>query len=134
VKTCFADTFYFLALLNGRDPHHSRVTDFNASQRVRLITSMWVLVEVADAMADPPNRPLFLRLFERLQASPLATIVPFSDEVFAAGLRLYRERADKDWPVTDRISFAIMRHEGILDALTGDRHFEQAGFAVMLRT
>ena len=134
MKTYFADTFYFLALLNGRDPHHSRVTDFNTSQRVRLVTTMWVLTVVADAMADPPNRPLFLRLFERLQASPLVTIVRFSEEVFAAGLRLYQERADKDWPLTDCISFAVMLREGILEALTGDRHFEQAGFAAMLKT
>ena len=134
MKTYFADTFYFLALLNSRDPHHSRVTNFNTSQRVRLVTTMWVLTEVADAMAEPPNRPLFLRLFERLQASPMVTIVPFSEEIFVAGLRLYREREDKGWPLTDCISFAVMLREGFLEALTGDRHFEQAGFVAMLKT
>jgi predicted nucleic acid-binding protein len=133
VKTYFADTFYFLALLNSRDPHHSRVANFNTSQRAHLVTTLWVLTEVADAMAAPQNRPLFLRLLERLQTSPMVAIIPFSEEAFAAGLRLYREREDKDWPLTDCISFPVMLREGITEALTGDRHFEQAGFVAMLR-
>jgi len=133
VKTYFADTFYFIALINSRDAHHARVIEFNASESARLITTMWVLTEVADAMAERRNRPLFLALLERLQASQLVTIVPFSREVFEIGLRLYRDRADKDWPLTDCISFGVMDREGIIEALTGDRHFEQAGLVALLK-
>jgi predicted nucleic acid-binding protein len=34
--------------------------------------------------------------------------------------------------MTDCISFAVMRQEGLTEALTTDRHFEQAGFRVVL--
>jgi predicted nucleic acid-binding protein len=40
---------------------------------------------------------------------------------------------DKDWPLTDCISFEVMREHGISEALTGDHHFEQAGFKALLK-
>jgi uncharacterized protein len=49
------------------------------------------------------------------------------------GLQRLRERPDKDWPLTDCISFVVMEDEGIREALTGDRHFEQAGFTALLK-
>ena len=45
---------------------------------------------------------------------------------------LYRHRKDKDWSLTDCISFAAMTDEGLTEALTADRHFEQAGFVALL--
>ena len=44
------------------------------------------------------------------------------------GLGLYESRPDKEWSLTDCISFVVMKKEGIVEALTEDRHFEQAGF------
>jgi predicted nucleic acid-binding protein len=40
---------------------------------------------------------------------------------------------DKEWPLTDCISFVVMAREGITEALTGDRHFEQVGFVPLLK-
>ena len=34
---------------------------------------------------------------------------------------------------TDCLSFVVMRDEGISQALTGDRNFEQAGFTALLK-
>ena len=46
---------------------------------------------------------------------------------------MHKERSDKSWSLTDCISFVVMGEHGITDALTGDRHFEQAGFRALLR-
>jgi predicted nucleic acid-binding protein len=46
---------------------------------------------------------------------------------------LYAERPDKGWSLTDCISFVVMRQQGITQALTGDHHFEQAGFTALLK-
>jgi hypothetical protein len=46
---------------------------------------------------------------------------------------LYFQRRDKEWSLTDCISFTVMSDEGLTDALTGDHHFEQAGFTALLR-
>lgn len=51
----------------------------------------------------------------------------------ADGLRLYRGRSDKEWSLTDCVSFNIMRERGLTSALTYDHHFEQAGFEALLR-
>ena len=60
-------------------------------------------------------------------------VIAASTSLLDAGLRLFRERADKDWGLTDCISFVVMQSEGTLEALTSDRHFEQAGFVALLR-
>jgi predicted nucleic acid-binding protein len=41
-------------------------------------------------------------------------------------------RPDKEWSFTDCASFGVMNEEGIEQALTGDHHFEQAGFRTVL--
>jgi hypothetical protein len=60
-------------------------------------------------------------------------VVSASSELMRRGLALYLERGDKEWQLTDCISFVVMEDEGINDALTGDRHFEQAGFKALLK-
>jgi predicted nucleic acid-binding protein len=45
---------------------------------------------------------------------------------------LYDQRPDKAWSLTDCISFTIMQDYGLRDALTGDHHFEQAGFNMLM--
>jgi uncharacterized protein len=53
--------------------------------------------------------------------------------LFSAGLELFRSRRDKEWSLTDCMSFVVMRERGITDALTNDHHFEQAGFRILLK-
>ncbi len=128
----FADTFYFLALLTERDEAHSWAKDSSRDRRGRLVTTAWVLTEVADALADPASRASFLGLLGRLRRHPRAAIVPPTEDLFDRGLALYADRPDKDGSLTDCISFTVMREMGITEALTGDRHFEQAGFEALL--
>lgn len=49
------------------------------------------------------------------------------------GIELYSQRPDKNWSLTDCISFQVMKSFGITEALTGDHHFEQAGFVALLK-
>jgi hypothetical protein len=76
---------------------------------------------------------LFVALEARLRGDSFVTIVPVDQTKYEAGLALYRNRPDKDWSLTDCISFAIMQEHGITEALTGDHHFEQAGFIALLK-
>jgi predicted nucleic acid-binding protein len=71
-------------------------------------------------------------LLEQLEADSDVIIIPATEDWFRRGVDLYRARADKDWPLTDCISFAVMSDRGIIDALTGDHHFRQAGFNPLL--
>jgi predicted nucleic acid-binding protein len=91
------------------------------------------LKEVADAMAAPANRPLVLRLIEGFRTLKTAEVVPSEPALFDRGLELYARRPDKAWSLTDCISCVVMTDRGLTEALTGDNHFEQAGFRALLR-
>lgn len=129
----FADAFYYFALLNPEDEMHAAARDFTAGFAGTMVTTAWVLTEVGDGLARVPNRPLYLQLVSGLRTDPDVIIVPPDAELFEKGLSLYAQRPDKDWSLTDCISFIVMTQERIADALTGDHHFEQAGFTAILK-
>lgn len=133
MTTLFADTYYYIAMLSPKDGTHAQAVALTAHLQPRIITTAWVLAELAAAMSAPAKRERFLKLVDVLSASDEVKIVPASAELFDAGLALYRSRPDKGWSLTDCISFIVMEHEAITEALTGDRHFEQAGFVALLK-
>jgi predicted nucleic acid-binding protein len=79
------------------------------------------------------SRFAFVSLEARMRADPRFTTIPANPQLYDQGLDLYRSRPDKDWSLTDCISFTVMRQRGISEALTGDHHFEQAGFVAILK-
>jgi predicted nucleic acid-binding protein len=107
--------------------------EFTVSPRMRVVTTEWVLVEVADALAGLRHRRTVIDSLHKLALNRYATIVPASRELYRQGLNLYSRRRDKEWSLTDCTSFIIMEDEGIREALTADHHFEQAGFTSLLK-
>lgn len=133
MSAVFVDTWFFLAILNRADAGHARAVQLNREERRHRVTTDWVLVEVGDALARAGNRDAFASFFDWIRSDPRTTIVPASRSLLENGVIFYRYRRDKDWPLTDCISFVVMEDEEIRDALTGDRHFEQAGFTALLK-
>ncbi len=129
----FADTSYFLALLNASDEWHRQAMRRSRDNQGLLVTTFWVLAEVGDALCEARNRALFISLMESLSTREDALLLPPTEEGFRAGMNLFQNRPDKDWSLTDCISFATMHELRINDALTADRHFIQAGFRALLR-
>lgn len=127
----FADTFYFIAALNPYDQAHHRVLDFSRSHRGTIVTTSWVLMEIANTFAKVVQRRGVVCLLQELVKNPKIRIIPADQQGFDLGFKLYSERLDKDWSLTDCISFVVMREEGLTVALTGDHHFEQAGFTAL---
>ena len=128
----FADTFYFLAILNSKDLAHGKAVEFSTSHETTLLTTAWVLTELADALADARHRLAFRKVMAELCADPDTIIVPPSQQLFEQGVDRYNARSDKDWSLTDCISFVVMEQNDVVEALTGDHHFEQAGFRTLL--
>ncbi len=60
-------------------------------------------------------------------------VVFVEETLFRAGLDHYLARPDKEWSLTDCISFDVMERYKIAEALTGDKHIEQAGFTALLK-
>ncbi len=129
----FADTYFFLALINPRDTAHPRAVAAANSRRGPLLTTAWVLTEVADGLARTPDRHLVAKIIADLDQEPRDIVVPASQDLFDRGLRLYLARSDKHWSLTDCISFVVMEEFHVQEALTADHHFEQAGFVPLLK-
>lgn len=132
MSVVFADTFFYLALLNDDDPAHERAAAESRSGR-RIVTSEFILLELGNACARVEDHRDFLTLVKAMRETSRITIVPLSSELLTRAMDLMSERPDKDWSITDCTSFIIMEEEGIEEALTGDRNFEQAGFRAILR-
>src|SRR4051812_41739003 len=110
--TRFADTFYFLALLNANDSAHSMALAQSLGPG-RIVTTEWVLMEVGDAMAWRPKRQSFVELHGLLRSEADVQIIPASAELFARAMEFYATRPDKDWSLTDCTSFVVMQDRGI---------------------
>jgi uncharacterized protein len=128
----FADAFYYIAPLNPDDQFHSVAVEATRSLTQRLSTTIWVLMEVADALSAPAVRQRTHHFLERIAVDPNTTVIGDSNPWFARGLKLFGERPDKSWSLTDCISFEVMKARCIADALTDDHHFIQAGFRALL--
>jgi predicted nucleic acid-binding protein len=137
VQPVFVDTFYWIALLNPEDPDHDRVAAFDlAPERPPLVTTEEVLTEFLTHFSS--RGMLFRRkaaaVAYAVQDDPDVRLLPQTTRSFAAGLELYGERLDKEYSLTDCISLATMKAEGITESATGDRHFEQEGFRAQFRS
>lgn len=136
MKQVFADTGYWVALLNPRDQLHQK-----AQESSKTIGSLYIFTSEmapAEVLNDFSKRGDFFRqaaieLIESLYNHPNVTVVKQSSSQFQEGLLLYKQRQDKEWSITDCVSFKIMEEHGITEALAYDKHFEQAGFMALLR-
>lgn len=132
--TVFLDTFALIAWVHARDAAHPPVKAYLDQFTGRIVTTEWVLLEFADAFAKASVKQYALRAIERIRQHPMFEVISYDPAIFQAGFNLYADRPDKDWSLTDCISFAIMNQRGLTDALTADIHFEQAGFRAVFRT
>lgn len=134
-RTVFVDTVAWLALVNRSDRLHNAAVRTNRKllgDGARYITTDAVLAEVGNALARPPMREPVIRFLGALVSSPRLRIVFADRRRFERALRLYSDRPDKEWGLTDCISFTVMGDEHLQQAFTSDRHFQQAGFTCLL--
>jgi predicted nucleic acid-binding protein len=132
MKAVFADTSYYVALLNDRDVHHAAAISFGESDPVGIVTTEFVLLEVATFFRRPGDHAVFVRFDSRLRTDSQTAVLPATTELYKAGLALFSARSDKEWSLTDCTSFAVMAERKLTDALTADVHFVQAGFKALL--
>ena len=135
MKVVFADTGYWVALLNPNDPLHGKaIATSKGLGKVRQLTTEMVLDELMAALSQLPVRALVTRGVEANRANPNVEVVPQTSIQFREAFELYKRMTDKEWSLTDCASFELMKARGISEALAHDRHFEQAGLTALLRS
>ena len=126
------DTSGLLCCLDASETRHqAAVTFFEAEPRK--ITHNYVLVEfVALAHARRYPRHIALSFVADIATHPDIEVVWVDEKRHAAALAMLRDQLDKSYSLCDAVSFLLMRERAVRDALTTDRHFEQAGFRRLL--
>lgn len=128
----FADTTFWIAIVDRRDSLHARAIEWSQSRIDRIVTTEAVLLETVNAMSRPTWREKVVALVNHLAMRADVEIVPFSDALWSQGWTLFSQRPDKAWSLTDCISFEVMRQRGHIEALSADSHFTQAGLQALL--
>ena len=137
MRVLFADTGYWIALLDNQDYLNTRATALSREFMAdRLVTTYLVVIEVLNFLSTGGSHM-------RQRAAEWATalhdrqnieIVWHTDEDIRFAIDRYGMRHDQSWSLTDCASFMLMEERGISEALAHDRDFEQAGFVALLRT
>ena len=131
----FLDTSYAVALSARTDQNHERalkLAEELTQSSTHLVTTRAVLLEIGNALSRLRYREAAVRLLNALENDPKVEILPASDDLYQRAFKVYRDRVDKEWGLIDCMSFVVMNDEGLTDALTADKHFQQAGFHVLL--
>ncbi len=130
----FMDTAFVLAMLNPKDTFHNAALEL--LQRVRTAREIWlhdgILIEVANGLSGK-YRQSAVDFIERAYKTANTKVVSLERKLVKRSFKLYRERDDKEWGLTDCISFTLMNDHDLQEALTSDHHFEQAGFRLLLK-
>ncbi len=114
------------------DRAHGKAEDYARSYRGTIVTSAWIVTEILDGLSSFAWRRKAVLFVDSLIEDPGVQIVPLDIGLHQEACELYKRRLDKEWSLTDCVSFAIMRRKGIHVALTLDRDFVQAGFTAPL--
>ncbi len=132
----FLDASYAIALSSVKDQYHQRAVMLSEkleTEATHLLTTRAVILEIGNALSKQKYRNAAIELLTSLAEDPTVETVPLSEELFERGFRFYQSRQDKEWGITDCISFVVMQERGLTEALTTDEHFLQAGFRTLLK-
>jgi predicted nucleic acid-binding protein len=132
----FVDTGGFYSLLVRRDDRHevaARVLHGAAREKRGFVTTEYVLDEVATLLKSRGHGYLLRGFFEMVFASNACQVEWMDAERFHAASEYFLKHTDQQWSFTDCVSFRVMKFRRLRDALTKDKHFEQAGFVALLK-
>ena len=132
VHDVFADTVFWVALVVRQDQHHHAARTWATRVSGRMVTSVAVLLETANLLGRSDWRPYAIDLINHLKERKDVEIIDLDRDLVESAWTLYCDRRDKNWGLTDCVSFVVMQQRGLLQALTADVHFVQAGFRALM--
>jgi predicted nucleic acid-binding protein len=119
-------------LHHSKEPRHDESRDLFESSGPKPVRS-YVLAEfVALSGTRGASRGAALAFLNALIEQPDIKVVWVDESLHRQGMTFLASRLDKGYSLTDAISFVLMTDRRLTEALTTDRHFEQAGFVRLL--
>jgi predicted nucleic acid-binding protein len=115
VTLIFADTSFYVAFLSPRDAHHADAVNFTINSNATVLTTEFVIVELANIFSRVAGRANVIRFIKSLRTDPDTIIIIASGDRVERGFDLFSRRQDKEWSLTDCISFVVMEEHGITE-------------------
>jgi len=127
----FVDTSFVIALINEKDQYHNQAEALSYKfENSSLLTTGAVLLEIGNALAKD-FREEAVRVINVLRTSKRVEVAEVDEKLSEKGLAVFEKYADKMWGLVDCISFVVMWEAGLIEVLTFDEDFEQAGFTIV---
>jgi uncharacterized protein len=129
----FVDSSFVVALVNEKDQNHDLALDLSQQfDGYRLVTTDAILLEIGNSLSRKFKQEC-VETIEDFLTSDNLHLIHLHPLLFRRAFELYKSRSDKLWGLIDCVSFVVMRDLGITEALSADKHFEQAGFRVLMK-
>ncbi|MCK5719231.1 MAG: type II toxin-antitoxin system VapC family toxin [Thiomargarita sp.] len=134
----FADTSGWAEFFVKTEPFHVKAKYLMQecyTTKTQVITTNYVLLELVALLTSPLRIPRNqqIRVIKTIKTAPWVNIIHIDFSIHEEAWNLLTKRQDKTWSLVDCSSFIIMQQRNILEALTTDHHFEQAGFIRLLK-
>lgn len=127
------DTSGLLCYLHQSEPKHQEAVQLINNASRKLWTHSYVLAElIALALVRRFPRQTVLAFALSLVDHPDIETVWVDKALHQKAMGLLLDRPDKSYSLCDAVSFVLMQHLGLTDALTTDQHFVQEGFVRLL--
>ena len=136
MRVVFADTGYWIAILNPNDELHEKAQAVTVQLGpCQIVTTEMVLVELLNFFSGWGEhiRKIAATTVRDLKNSPSVEVVAQTSSQFEVAVERYTSRLDQRWSATDCASFQLMEERYMKEALAHDDDFQQAGFVALLR-
>jgi predicted nucleic acid-binding protein len=134
MKGLFVDTAGWIALADGNDPQHDAARlarDEWLRQGGILISTDYVMDETLTLIRIRLGLKAAAHWWDQVEASSRLRWEWIDPNRAEKARRWFFHWADKRFSFTDCTSFVVMRELRLRRALTGDKHFQQAGFETL---
>jgi predicted nucleic acid-binding protein len=130
-RRVFADSSGYFALAHEPDESHRRAVAALkrlVADRYRFFTTNSVLAELHALLVNRVDRNVALAVLNEIEMSRITTIVRVRQQDELRAREILAQYDDKEFSLTDAISFAVMERLGITMAFAFDHHFAQFGW------
>ena len=129
----FVDTSGWAYLVDrNAELHHTVQAIYQqvVAQRRLLVTTNYIIAELVALLTSRSRIPRqqIVLFIDALKTTPHIEVIHIDLDLDAASWTLLKAHADKEWSLVDASSFVVMSKHGMMEALTTDHHFTQAGF------
>src|SRR5439155_17038001 len=131
----FIDTAGFVALWDAADEHHGRALRLQtelARRRRSFLTTDYVVDEATTLLLVRHSYAAAADFLKTTLESKTLRLEWTDSERFHAAAEIFHRHDDKEWSLTDCVSFVLMHELKMEDSFTTDGNFHQAGFNPLL--